>query len=109
MFVWVFFENLGKDLYHPSNYAGLIKNYIENGSAPEAWKQVMAFMVNHASIAAPLQGLTEISLGVLLLLGLLPRLRRWLRSRFSAVSGFRNGARPGFGSCWSQFWLLSRW
>ena len=73
MFVWVFFENLGKDLYHPSNYAGLIKNYIENGSAPEAWKQVMAFMVNHASIAAPLQGLTEISLGVLLLLGLLTR------------------------------------
>ena len=33
----------------------------------------MTFMVNHASIAAPLQGLTEISLGVLLLLGLLTR------------------------------------
>src|ERR1700745_443706 len=73
MLVWVFFENLGKDLYQASNYAGPVKEHIENGSAPEAWKQVMTFMVNHASIAAPLQGLTEISLGVLLLLGLLTR------------------------------------
>jgi uncharacterized membrane protein YphA (DoxX/SURF4 family) len=73
MFVWVFFENLGKDLYHASNYAGLIKDYIENGSSPEVWKHVMAFMANHAAIAAPLQGITEISLGVLLLLGLLTR------------------------------------
>jgi hypothetical protein len=28
MFVWVFFENLGKDLYTPSGYAGLIHDYI---------------------------------------------------------------------------------
>jgi len=73
MFVWVFFENLGKDLYRPANYAGLIKDYIENGSAPEAWKHVMALMASHASMAAPLQGLTEISLGVLLVLGLFTR------------------------------------
>ena len=73
MFVWVFFENLGKDLYHASNYAGLIRDYITNGSAPEVWKQVMTVMANHAAIAAPLQGLTEISLGVLLVVGLLTR------------------------------------
>jgi len=73
MFVWVFFENLGKDIYQPSNYAGLIKDYIENGSAPEAWKHVMALMASHASMAAPLQGMTEISLGVLLLIGLFTR------------------------------------
>jgi uncharacterized membrane protein YphA (DoxX/SURF4 family) len=73
MFVWVFFENLGKDLYKPSNYAGLIKNYIDNGSAPEVWKHVMALLASHASMAAPLQGLTEISVGVLLLLGLFTR------------------------------------
>jgi uncharacterized membrane protein YphA (DoxX/SURF4 family) len=73
MFVWVFFENLGKDLYTPSGYAGLIQNYIENGQAPAAWKSVMALAARHASMAAPLQGLTEISLGVLLVLGLFTR------------------------------------
>ena len=73
MFVWVFFENLGKDLYTPSGYAGLIHDYIENGHAPAAWKSVMALAASHASMAAPLQGLTEISLGVLLLLGLFTR------------------------------------
>jgi uncharacterized membrane protein YphA (DoxX/SURF4 family) len=73
MFVWVFFENLGKDLYTPSGYAGLIQNYIENGQAPAVWKSVMALAARHASMAAPLQGLTEISLGVLLVIGLLTR------------------------------------
>ena len=73
MFVWVFFENLGKDLYTPSGYAGLIQNYIDNGHAPALWKSIMAFAAPHASMAAPLQGFTEISLGVLLVLGLLTR------------------------------------
>jgi uncharacterized membrane protein YphA (DoxX/SURF4 family) len=73
MFVWVFFENLGKGLYKPANYAGLIKFYIEKDTAPAVWKSVMTLMVSHASLAAPLQGMTEISLGVLLLLGLFTR------------------------------------
>jgi uncharacterized membrane protein YphA (DoxX/SURF4 family) len=73
MFVWVFFENLGKGLYKPSNYAGLIKYYIEKDTAPAIWKSVMALMVSHASMAAPLQGMTEISIGVLLVLGLFTR------------------------------------
>ena len=73
MFVWVFFENLGKGLYTPSGYAGLIRGYIENSQAPAAWKSVMALAANHASMVAPLQGLTEISLGVLLVLGLFAR------------------------------------
>jgi uncharacterized membrane protein YphA (DoxX/SURF4 family) len=73
MFVWVFFENLGKGLYTPAGYAGLIHDYIQNGSAPVAWKTVMAFVAAHASTAAPLQALTEISLGVLLVLGLFTR------------------------------------
>jgi uncharacterized membrane protein YphA (DoxX/SURF4 family) len=73
MFVWVFFENLGKGLYTPAGYAGLIHDYIENGNAPAVWKSVMAFAASHASMAAPLQGLTEISLGVLLVLGLFTR------------------------------------
>jgi uncharacterized membrane protein YphA (DoxX/SURF4 family) len=73
MFVWVFFENLEKDLYTASGYARLIHDYIENGHAPAAWKSVMALAASHASVAAPLQGLTEISLGVLLVLGLFTR------------------------------------
>src|SRR5436853_7854513 len=70
MFVWVFFENLGKGLYTPSGYAGLIQDYIDNGHAPAVWKSIMAFAAAHASMAAPLQGFTEISLVVLLILGL---------------------------------------
>jgi uncharacterized membrane protein YphA (DoxX/SURF4 family) len=73
MFVWVFFENLGKGLYKPEGYAELINGYIQDGHAPAVWKSVMAFMAAHASMAAPVQGFTEISLGVLLILGLLTR------------------------------------
>ena len=73
MFVWVFFENLGKNLYTPAGYAGLINYYIQHDHAPALWKSIMATMASHASIAAPLQGFTEISLGVLLLLGLFTR------------------------------------
>ena len=72
-FVWVFFENLGKGLYKPATYAGLIRNYIEKDTAPAIWKSVMTVMANHASMAAPLQGMTEITVGVLLLLGLFAR------------------------------------
>jgi len=72
-FVWVFFENLGKGLYKPATYAGLIRYYIEKDTAPAIWKSVMTVMANHASMAAPLQGMTEITVGVLLLLGLFTR------------------------------------
>jgi uncharacterized membrane protein YphA (DoxX/SURF4 family) len=73
MFVWVFFENMGKGLYRPGGYAGLIHYYIKSSHSPAAWKTVMGLAANHAAIAAPLQGLTEISLGVLLVIGLLTR------------------------------------
>ena len=73
MLVWVFFENLGKGLYTPAGYAGLINHYVEVSHSPAAWKAVMAFMARHAAIVAPLQGMTEISLGVLLVIGLLTR------------------------------------
>jgi uncharacterized membrane protein YphA (DoxX/SURF4 family) len=73
MFVWVFFENLGKNLYTPNGYAGLINYYITHDKAPAVWKAIMAQAAAHASIAAPLQGFTEITVGVLLLLGLFTR------------------------------------
>lgn len=73
MFLWVFFENLGKGLYTPAGYAGLINYYIKASHSPAVWKSIMALAANHAAIAAPMQGLTEISLGILLVLGLLTR------------------------------------
>ncbi|HEY8205650.1 MAG TPA: DoxX family membrane protein, partial [Pyrinomonadaceae bacterium] len=73
MFVSVFFENLGKGLYSPSGYSGLINYYLEKGHAPHVLKSVMGLMANHANIAGPMQGVTEISFGILLLVGFLTR------------------------------------
>jgi uncharacterized membrane protein YphA (DoxX/SURF4 family) len=73
MFVSVFFENLGKGLYTPAGYAGLISYYIKNSHSPAIWKSVMALAASHAAMAAPMQALTEISLGILLIIGLLSR------------------------------------
>lgn len=73
MLVSVFFENLGKGLYRPAGYAGLIDYYLKQGHAPAAWKAVMSLAASHAAMAAPLQALTEISFGVLLVIGLLTR------------------------------------
>jgi uncharacterized membrane protein YphA (DoxX/SURF4 family) len=73
MFVSVFFENLGKGLYRPGGYAGLIGYYVKASHSPAAWKAVMGFMASHSTIAAPVQAMTEISLGILLVIGLLTR------------------------------------
>lgn len=73
LFVSVFFENLRKGLYSPSGYSGLINYYIEKGHGPQLLKSVMALMASHASVAGPMQGCTEITFGVLLLIGLLTR------------------------------------
>jgi len=73
MFVSVFFENLAKGLYSPAGYAGLINYYIKQSHSPAVWKAVMGMAASHAAMAAPLQAVTEISLGVLLLIGLLTR------------------------------------
>jgi uncharacterized membrane protein YphA (DoxX/SURF4 family) len=73
MLVSVFFENLGKGLYTPAGYAALIRHYIEASHSPAAWKAVMGLAANHASMAAPMQAMTEISLGILLAIGLLTR------------------------------------
>ena len=73
MLVWVFFENLGKGLYTPAGYAGLINYYIKNSHSPAIWKAVMGQAASHAAMAAPLQAVTEISLGILLVIGLLTR------------------------------------
>lgn len=73
MLVWVFFENLGKGLYTAWGYAHLIHYYIDKGHSPGAWKAVMGLAASHAAIAAPLQAVAEISMGILLVIGLLTR------------------------------------
>jgi len=73
MFVWVFFENLGKGLYTAGGYSSLINYYIKMSHSPSVWKAVMGLAANHASLAAPMQAMTEISLGILLVLGLFTR------------------------------------
>ncbi len=73
MFVWVFFENLGKGAYTPAGYAGVINYYIKASHSPAAWKWVIGLMASHAAMVAPMQAATEISLGILLVIGLLTR------------------------------------
>src|SRR5216683_8225200 len=73
MFVSVFFENLGKGAYTPAGYAGVINFYIKNSHAPAAWKLVLGFMSSHAGMIAPGQAAMELSLGILLVIGLLTR------------------------------------
>ena len=73
MLVSVFFENLGKGLYTRAGYAGLINYYIKAGHSPAAWKWVMGLAASHAAMAAPMQAATEISLGILLVIGLVTR------------------------------------
>jgi uncharacterized membrane protein YphA (DoxX/SURF4 family) len=73
MFVSVFFENLGKGGYTPAGYAGVINYYIKNSHSPAAWKLVLGFMSSHAAMAGPMQAGMEISVGILLVIGLLTR------------------------------------
>ncbi len=73
MLVWVFFENLGKGLYTPAGYAGLINYYIKNSHSPAIWKAVMGLAASHAAMAAPMQAMPGIGLGILLVIGLLTR------------------------------------
>jgi uncharacterized membrane protein YphA (DoxX/SURF4 family) len=73
MFVSVFFENLGKGAYTPAGYAGVINYYIRNSHSPAAWKWVLGVMASIAAMAGPMQAGMEISVGILLVIGLLTR------------------------------------
>ena len=69
MFVWVFFENLGKGAYSPAGYKGVIDYFLKNGHAPAFWKGVMSMAAANARVAGPLQAVTELGFGILLLTG----------------------------------------
>ena len=70
LFVSVFFENLNKHLYEKAGYAALINGYRTEGNAPGVWKDVERFVADHGSFLAPAQAVFELSLGVLLVLGI---------------------------------------
>jgi uncharacterized membrane protein YphA (DoxX/SURF4 family) len=106
--VWIFFENLGKSLYAPAGYSGLIHYYIKQGHSPAAWKAVMALAANHAAIAAPIQATAEIFLGILLVIGLFTRPAAFVAFCTWQASGYRSGGRRGFGNCWFRCSRLSR-
>lgn len=74
MFVWVFFENLGKGAYTPAGYRGVIEYYLSKGAAPGAWKSVMSFVAGHAAVAGPLQAVSELAFGIALVTGTASRL-----------------------------------
>ena len=73
MFISVFFENLGKGLYTAGGYVNVVNYYIKNGHSPGIWKAVLGLGASHAALAAPMQAVVELSLGILLVLGLLTR------------------------------------
>ena len=70
MFLYVFFENLYKGLYGKDGYADQINYYIEKGHAPGFWKSIMSLAANHATVAGPMQAVTEVSFGLFFILGL---------------------------------------
>jgi len=71
LFVSTFFENLEKNLYTVSGYSGLIDDYAARNNAPSFWSDhFMKFISDHASFFAPVQAVFELSLGILLVLGL---------------------------------------
>jgi len=74
MFIWVFFENLGKGAYSPSGYKGVIDFYVKNGHSPGAWKAIMSAMAANARFVAPVQAATELGFGILLVTGTATRL-----------------------------------
>jgi len=74
LFVWVFFENLGKGAYTPAGYKGVIDYYVKNGHSPAVWKSLISVLAANASIVAPLQAITELGFGVFLVAGAATRL-----------------------------------
>lgn len=73
LFLSVWASNLDKGLYGAGEYAALIHDYAADGDARGVWKDVMGFVADNASFFAKLQLVSELTLGVLLTLGLFTR------------------------------------
>src|SRR6266851_3761468 len=100
MFVWVFFENLGKGGYTPAGYAGVINFYIKSSHSPAAWKWVMGQMEAMRPWRLPCRRRRRSrseSCWSLVYLHVQPPLSH---SSSSPAFGSRNGVRHGFGNSW---------
>ncbi len=73
LFLSVWGANLHKGLYGAHDYANLINSYADKGDAPGLWKDVMRFVADNSGIFSKLQLVTELALGLLLVLGLATR------------------------------------
>src|SRR5262249_31527170 len=65
-----------------TGYVGLINFYIKNSYSLAVWKAVMGLVANHGAMVAFMQGIIEISLGILLAIGLLTRLAAFVAFLF---------------------------
>ena len=73
MILSTFFENLHKGAYTPVGYKGVIDFYINKGSAPAIWKAIESVLAANARIVAPMQAMSELGFGVLLIAGVATR------------------------------------
>ena len=70
VFAFSFFDNIAHHNYTSAGYRRLIEHYLERGTAPGPWKDVMRFAAHHAAVFAPAQAVGEASLAICLLAGL---------------------------------------
>src|SRR2546430_9478256 len=63
----------GEGRLHPGGLRRSNQLHIKASHSPAAWKWVMGLMASHAAMIAPMQAATEISPGILLVIGLLTR------------------------------------
>ena len=63
----------------------------------------MALAASHAAMAAPLQAMTEISLGILLVIGLLTRPVAFVAFLYLGSLWMSEWGTRGSGNCWSRY------
>jgi uncharacterized membrane protein YphA (DoxX/SURF4 family) len=74
LFLTVWASNLDKGLYGAGEYAALIRSYADEGDAPGRWKELMELVADGAPLFSKAQLVTELTLGVLLVLGVATRI-----------------------------------
>ena len=71
VFITVFFENLAFNRYTADGYTSLIERYAGRNDAPGFWSDgFMQFFADNSTVFAPLQAVTELSFGLLLVVGI---------------------------------------
>ncbi len=102
MFVWVFFENLGKGTYTLAGYAGVINYYIKESHSPAVWiLLIIGLLIRPAALVAFLflSGFWISELGT-----------SWIWELLVPVLACLGLAIGGAGRKWGvDAWLAQRW